>query len=81
MLKLDFEPDKWQVVLIMQIRTGLDSICLAGTEYGKSLVFKGLAALGGKNKTVIVVCPLKALQIDQVGLCPVYLFIAWLWTG
>jgi ATP-dependent helicase YprA (DUF1998 family) len=66
LLALTFIPDLWQVHLISRILRGFDSIFLAGTGYGKSLIFEGLAVLGGKKKVVIVVCPLKALERDQV---------------
>ncbi|KAF8164511.1 P-loop containing nucleoside triphosphate hydrolase protein, partial [Mycena galopus ATCC 62051] len=44
---------------------GYDSLLIAGTGYGKSIIFEGLVALN-KTKIVIVVCPLKALERDQV---------------
>jgi len=65
-LKLSFSPEEWQTYLISQIRQGYDSIFCAGTGYGKSLIFEGLAALGGKGKVVIVISLLKALEHDQV---------------
>lgn len=65
-LGLDFVPDEWQIQLISKIRQGYDSAFCAGTGYGKSLIFEGLAGLGGKGKVVIVVSPLKALERDQV---------------
>ncbi|KAI1781803.1 P-loop containing nucleoside triphosphate hydrolase protein [Ganoderma leucocontextum] len=65
-LKLTFDPDPWQVELISRLLRGFDGILCAGTGYGKSLVFEGLAVLGGKGKVVLVVCPLKALERDQV---------------
>ncbi|KZT74241.1 hypothetical protein DAEQUDRAFT_807906 [Daedalea quercina L-15889] len=37
-----------------------------GTGYGKSLVFHGIAKLAGENKAAIVICPLKALEADQL---------------
>jgi superfamily II DNA helicase RecQ len=46
-----------------------DTFAIAGTGYGKSLVFALLAvavALVESKGTVMVICPLKALQIDQV---------------
>ncbi|KAH9922989.1 P-loop containing nucleoside triphosphate hydrolase protein [Fomitopsis serialis] len=63
---LPFEPDDWQAELISRVLRGYDSIFCAGTGYGKSLVFQALAKLGGKNKAVLVICPLKALEADQV---------------
>jgi ATP-dependent helicase YprA (DUF1998 family) len=65
-LKLSFAPDEWQLHLILRIRQGYNSIFCAGTGYGKSLVFEGLAVLGGKGRVVIVISPLKALEHDQV---------------
>ena len=65
-LKLSFAPDEWQLHLISRIRQGYDSIFCVGTGYGKSLIFEGLAALGGKDKVVIVISPLKALERNQV---------------
>jgi len=67
-LKLQYKPDDWQVHLIHRILQGYDSIFCAGTGYGKSLIFEGLAVLGGKGKLVIVISPLKALERDQVRL-------------
>ena len=65
-LRLKYVPDDWQVHLIHRILQGYDSIFCAGTGYGKSLIFEGLAVLGGKGKLVIVISPLKALERDQV---------------
>ncbi|KAJ7231371.1 hypothetical protein C8J57DRAFT_1533784 [Mycena rebaudengoi] len=65
-LKLTYVPDDWQIHLIIRILRGFDSIFLAGTGYGKSLIFEAVAALGGKKKVTIVVCPLKALEANQV---------------
>ena len=65
-LSLLYTPDDWQVHLIWCIFQGYNSIFCAGTGYGKSLVFEGLAVLGGAGKLVIVISPLKALERDQV---------------
>ncbi|KAJ7150989.1 P-loop containing nucleoside triphosphate hydrolase protein, partial [Mycena crocata] len=65
-LALDFDLDDWQGELIRRLRQGYDSLMVAGTGYGKSIIFEGLAALN-KAKIVIVVCPLKALERDQVA--------------
>jgi superfamily II DNA helicase RecQ len=43
---------------------------VTGTGYGKSIIFEGLAALN-KTKIVIVICPLKGLERDQVCSLPV----------
>ncbi|KAJ7443551.1 hypothetical protein FB451DRAFT_1295556 [Mycena latifolia] len=65
-LKLSYTPDDWQIHLIIRILRGYDSIFLAGTGYGKSLIFEAVAVLGGKNKVTVIICPLKALEADQV---------------
>ena len=66
-LKLEYDPDDWQIYTIQRILEGYDTMFCAGTGYGKSLVFEGLAYLGSKqNKVLIVICPLKALENDQV---------------
>ncbi|KAF5340719.1 hypothetical protein D9611_007435 [Ephemerocybe angulata] len=64
-LKLTYTPDDWQLHLIRRLLQGYDSILCAGTGYGKSLIFEGLAALGGKGKCVVIISPLKALEHDQ----------------
>ncbi|KAJ6627779.1 hypothetical protein B0H10DRAFT_1991844 [Mycena sp. CBHHK59/15] len=58
-LKLNFDIDDWQGELIRRLRQGYDSLMIAGTGYGKSIIFEALAALN-KSKIVIVICPLKA---------------------
>ncbi|KAF8816642.1 P-loop containing nucleoside triphosphate hydrolase protein [Phlegmacium glaucopus] len=64
-LSLSYIPDDWQIHLIRRILQGYDSIFCAGTGYGKSLIFEGLAVLGGNGKLVVVISPLKALEYDQ----------------
>ncbi|KAG6823293.1 hypothetical protein H0H92_010699, partial [Tricholoma furcatifolium] len=66
-LQLPFTPDPWQIHLIPRIQQGYDCIFVAGTGYGKSLIFEGLAATGGAEKTLVIISPLKALERDQVG--------------
>ena len=66
-LKLSFTPDEWQAHLIQRVQDGYDSIFCAGTGYGKSIIFEGIAALGGQRKVTIVISPLKSLQKDQVS--------------
>ncbi|KZT43582.1 P-loop containing nucleoside triphosphate hydrolase protein [Sistotremastrum suecicum HHB10207 ss-3] len=65
-LKLTFAPEEWQARTILSILARKDVMFVAGTGYGKSLVFEGLAVLDAK-KTVVVICPLKALENDQVA--------------
>jgi len=76
-LKLQYTPDDWQVHLIHRILQGYDSIFCAGTGYGKSLVFEGLAILGGKGKVVIIVSPPKALERDQADVAAPGLMQFW----
>jgi superfamily II DNA helicase RecQ len=67
-----YEPRDWQVKITEKVLEGYDAIGLAGTGAGKSLVFAMLAIateLAGFKGLVIVICPLKSLQKDQVGLC------------
>ena len=64
-----YEPRDWQVKITEKVLEGHDAIGLAGTGAGKSLVFAMLAIaaeLAGFNGLVIVICPLKSLQKDQV---------------
>ncbi|KAJ6461471.1 hypothetical protein C8R45DRAFT_842031 [Mycena sanguinolenta] len=65
-LKLHYSPDDWQIHLIVRILRGYDSIFLAGTDYGKSLIFEAVAVLARKKNVTIIVCPLKVLEADQV---------------
>ena len=67
-----YKPQDWQVKITEKVLEGHDAIGLAGTGAGKSLVFAMLAIateLAGFNGLVIVICPLKSLQKDQVSLC------------
>ncbi|KAJ7870190.1 hypothetical protein B0H14DRAFT_3576058 [Mycena olivaceomarginata] len=54
-LKLHYVPDDWQIHLIIRILRGYDSIFLAGTGYGKSLIFEAVAVLGGRKKVTIII--------------------------
>ncbi|KAJ7572575.1 P-loop containing nucleoside triphosphate hydrolase protein, partial [Mycena floridula] len=65
--QLSYEPDDWQCHLLQKILQRYDSVFCAGTGYGKSIIFEGLALLGGTGKLVIVICPLKALERDQAA--------------
>jgi len=78
-LGLKFVPDEWQLQLIQNIHEGSDSILVAGTGYGKSYIFEALALLGvPKNEIVLVICPLKTLEYDQVFICSVLLLYLYL---
>ncbi|KAJ7290568.1 hypothetical protein C8J57DRAFT_1493277 [Mycena rebaudengoi] len=65
-LNLTYVPDDWQVHPVIHILRGFNLIFLAGTGYGKSLIFEAVTVLGGKKKVTLVICPLKALEADQV---------------
>lgn len=59
----------WQTKVVEKMLEGHDAIVIAGTGAGKSLVFVMLAIvaeLAGFKGVVIVICPLKSLQKDQV---------------
>ena len=65
-----YEPRWWQMEAATQFLEGKDIAVVAGTGAGKSLFFAlvGLAAsLSQSKKLVVVICPLKALQEDQVN--------------
>ena len=64
-LGLSFDIADWQAHQIKRILLGYDSLCIAGTGYGKGVLFEGLAAMSPRH-TVLVVCALKTLEIDQV---------------
>nr|VWO95074.1 ATP-dependent RNA helicase mak5 (EC [Ganoderma boninense] len=64
-----YEPRAWQLQTMEKILEGYDVMTVAGTGAGKSLVFALIviaAALAKVRGLVLVVCPLKALQNDQV---------------
>jgi superfamily II DNA helicase RecQ len=65
-----YKPRDWQLKVVLKILEGNDGMVIAGTGAGKSLIFGMLALaaeLAGTGGTVIVVSPLKALQLDQVS--------------
>ena len=71
-----YEPRSWQLKLAEKVLEGHDAIGLAGTGAGKSLVFAILAVaaeLAEFQGLVLVVCPLKSLENDQVS-DRIYLF-------
>ena len=64
-----YEPRPWQLKLFTKCAEGYDTFAIAGTGYGKSLVFALLAIaaeLADCKGTVIVICPLRSLEMDQV---------------
>ena len=64
-----YKPRPWQLKLFTKCAEGYDTFAIAGTGYGKSLMFALLAIaveLAGCKGTVMIVCPLKSLELDQV---------------
>ena len=62
-------PRSWQTKVTEKVLEGHDVIAIAGTGAGKSLIFAMLAIaaeLAGFEGIVVVICPLKSLQKDQV---------------
>ena len=65
-----YRPHKSQLDLMEYILEGRDCIGVSGTGSGKSLVFALVAIaaeLAQQSGVVFVICPLKALQNDQVS--------------
>ncbi|KZV80663.1 hypothetical protein EXIGLDRAFT_780678 [Exidia glandulosa HHB12029] len=65
-LKLAFDPHTEQAVGLQYIDRCYDGVYVAGTSFGKSLLIEGTAFLNPK-KVILVICPLKALEYDQVA--------------
>ncbi|TFK78511.1 hypothetical protein K466DRAFT_507205, partial [Polyporus arcularius HHB13444] len=66
-----YSPRPWQSKVAVKLLEGHDVIVVAGTGAGKLLIFGMLAlasALVEFDGLVLVICPLKALQLDQVRL-------------
>jgi ATP-dependent helicase YprA (DUF1998 family) len=59
------DPYDWQLDVTEAILLGLDSVVIAGTGAGKTMPFM-MPLLLNKSKKVIIVSPLKILQVDQV---------------
>ena len=59
------DPFEWQLDVTEAILLGLDSVVIAGTGAGKTMLFM-MPLLLDKTKKVIIVSPLKVLQADQV---------------
>ncbi|KAJ6495146.1 P-loop containing nucleoside triphosphate hydrolase protein, partial [Mycena sanguinolenta] len=56
----------WQATVVQRLLKGYDAAVVAATGLRKSLIFETSAALAGRGKVLLVVCPLKALERDQV---------------
>ena len=59
------DPYDWQLDVMEAILLGLDSVVIAGTGAGKTMPFM-MPLMLDKSKKVIIVSPLKILQVDQV---------------
>src|SRR5882762_12023098 len=59
------DPYDWQLDVMEAILLGLDSVVITGTGAGKTMPFMMLLLLN-KSKKVIIVSPLKILQVYQV---------------
>lgn len=55
----------WQLDVSEAILLGLDSVVIAGAGAGKTVPFTMLLLLD-KDKKIIIISPLKVLQVDQV---------------
>ncbi|KAE8221020.1 hypothetical protein CF319_g5551 [Tilletia indica] len=60
-----FRPEDWQLEAAIKILHGWDGILGAATGSGKSLVWE-LVALAACDETLLVICPIVALESDQV---------------
>ena len=58
-------PYDWQLDVAEAIILGLDSIVIAGTGSGKTMPFM-MPLLMDPTKKIIIISPLKVLQLDQV---------------
>jgi bloom syndrome protein len=56
---------EWQLDVTEAILLGLDSAMIAGTRAGKTMPFM-MSLLLNKHRKVIIISPLKVLQVDQV---------------
>jgi ATP-dependent helicase YprA (DUF1998 family) len=59
------DPYEWQLDVTEAILLGLDSVLIPGTGAGKTMPFM-MPLLLDKHKKVIIISPLKVLQVDQV---------------
>lgn len=65
-----YVPHDWQLQAFYKVAEGHDVFALAGTGYGKSLLYGLLAiaaAIAQRGGTAVVISPLKALETDQVS--------------
>lgn len=62
---LGFRPNPWQINGLLDVKNGCDTVVLAGTGSGKSLLFQALLLIK-KNAIVLVVMPTLALMENQL---------------
>jgi hypothetical protein len=63
----DSNPLYWQLVVSEALHLGLDCTVIAATGAGKTVPFVlSLLADDSRARTVLIICPLKELQEDQV---------------
>jgi superfamily II DNA helicase RecQ len=69
--ELGYRPRPFQVEAARAVCAGQDTVVIAYTGAGKSLIFKaiGLASPHRPNGMVIIITPLKALQVEQAEKC------------
>ena len=60
-----FQPKPWQVSGLLDVKNGLDTVVVAGTGSGKSVLFQGIP-IAVKGGIVLVISPTLALMADQV---------------
>ncbi|KDQ16008.1 hypothetical protein BOTBODRAFT_623276 [Botryobasidium botryosum FD-172 SS1] len=63
--KFHFTPYEWQIEVTLAIIEGRDTVCIAGTGSGKSLLFALPSLLTGKM--TLVLSPLNVLEEDQAS--------------
>jgi len=65
------KPYDWQLDAAEALVLGLDCVVVAGTGAGKTIPFVlPLFVHDSKDKLVLVISPLNALETDQVSHCP-----------
>ncbi|KAF8239110.1 hypothetical protein L208DRAFT_994930, partial [Tricholoma matsutake] len=57
-------PHDWQLDVAEALLLGIDSVVIAGTGSGKTILFM-LPLLSNPEKMVLIISPLKILQCDQ----------------
>ncbi|KAL9935119.1 hypothetical protein V8E36_006195 [Tilletia maclaganii] len=60
-----FQPSSWQLEAALRLLHGWDGLVSAATGFGKSPIWE-MVALAAPDSTILVVCPLLALEADQL---------------